>query len=1381
MPKAKAPKLDKKGRETQRQQKLDKNASKPDNISASSAQLLSLKTIKEGMTIMGCVKEINQTDIQIALPGRINATVDITSISGAYVKAASKLVGGKQKSESLDEDDDDDEVAEVSKNGEENDDEMIDASDELKTLKEMFSIGQIVCTKVQTINPLNTKMTRFNVSMRPDDINADIKHTDVVKGSILWVAVAERGDHGFVLETGIKNLRGFLPKKSTDLIIGNVYFCRVKSVESSSTASTAIFELAPTSQSRKLKETEDVNVELLLPGTLTSFTVTKILKDGLQGTIFGGKLTAIINEHQLGFTNKCRNKFKQPKDFAKEEKLVARILCIFPLTKFVYLSLNTENSLAVQRSGEVIERSDEMNNYILPVGKLIQTARVSHIGAGGVILNMGQAKGVIAMSSLKKKLKGNFDEDELLVKYALNSVHTVRVKYYDPIDMLHICTSDPIELNAKYFVASDVNVGDFVNAKITRKLKDGRYEVLVGCVKGFIDPIHLSPTTPSDHLKIGKNLECRVIAKTKCRSHVFLTNRPEFMDKKASVLLDAKIVKLHSAYVGLVKSKCKNGWLVEFFNHIRGIYILSDTGTEDQIRERGIYSFSVFKLKHLKKGGIKLNLKLGEIDYVRVGELANGKVMRVLDNGIEVALIDKNTTGFVPLMYLSDFPSLVHAMHRTIRDNDDVKVIGISKDFYSLRDTYTAKGEFKAWTQIKSGNIIPAVIKDVQSDTIKVQCLIKSRFDRTEIIHYKMFLESMKNVEVNLVPEQKILVRVLDCNKHEKSVSLVAKLQSVWSGDLHETDEIFRRYFSDIECIKKSLIKDKHPIVKYNVGDVVEALYVKDDNPSANERRKFVIDGKVNALVNTPTIPSSKPMKMLIIWIDYANCVVYGSFRKDFLQRCEQKQNEDAAPSLLLEHRGLKADIALILDDLMILYPRKVTNRFIYVPTRLHYNDFQPIITKGLREGALINVNTISTENGIFVGIPMNLHRVYDIICPEKAGTAKRKIEETAVDDVPVKKVKAEESDNETTQEPINGKASKKKDVSLKKGKKSSAKKLKVPQVDGVADLSSDEESDDEFQAGKSFKQLPGVSNFWSTDLKVLANNQSTGVSSSEEDSSDENESTNKRKKMSAQEKFQAVRLEEERIRAIEKSLADDSVLPTTVDQFDRWLMAEPNNSRAWIHYMAFHVQASELDRARSVARKALKTINFRESQELLNIWTALLNLELRFGTTEAFNDVLKEALQVNEPFKIYSICLQIFADCKRVSELCDTVLTMTKKFRQQPECWLKSAHAYFQVNLPDKAKPLLTRALQSLPEREREFFFDFSTFFVFGFDSSDFISFADINLIVRFANLCNKFSEQDHAHALMEQILVSYPKRIDCWSQYVDMLIKNNDIDIAR
>jgi hypothetical protein len=43
--------------------------------------------------------------------------------------------------------------------------------------------------------------------------------------------------------------------------------------------------------------------------------------------------------------------------------------------------------------------------------------------------------------------------------------------------------------------------------------------------------------------------------------------------------------------------------------------------------------------------------------------------------------------------------------------------------------------------------------------------------------------------------------------------------------------------------------------------------------------------------------------------------------------------------------------------------------------------------------------------------------------------------------------------------------------------------------------------------------------------------------------------------------------------------------------------------------------QATEIEKARAVAHRALSAISFREEQEKLNVWCALLNLENLYGT----------------------------------------------------------------------------------------------------------------------------------------------------------------------
>jgi rRNA biogenesis protein RRP5 len=111
------------------------------------------------------------------------------------------------------------------------------------------------------------------------------------------------------------------------------------------------------------------------------------------------------------------------------------------------------------------------------------------------------------------------------------------------------------------------------------------------------------------------------------------------------------------------------------------------------------------------------------------------------------------------------------------------------------------------------------------------------------------------------------------------------------------------------------------------------------------------------------------------------------------------------------------------------------------------------------------------------------------------------------------------------------------------------------------------------------------------------------------------NNAKKKKKKLTTAEKVDKARQEEEKLREIERQLSASDTKPQSSDQFDRLLLANPNNSELWIAYMAFHLQSTEIERARAVAKKALKTISFREEDDKLNIWLALLNLENRFGT----------------------------------------------------------------------------------------------------------------------------------------------------------------------
>ncbi|XP_068987093.1 protein RRP5 homolog [Bombus flavifrons] len=262
----------------------------------------------------------------------------------------------------------------------------------------------------------------------------------------------------------------------------------------------------------------------------------------------------------------------------------------------------------------------------------------------------------------------------------------------------------------------------------------------------------------------------------------------------------------------------------------------------------------------------------------------------------------------------------------------------------------------------------------------------------------------------------------------------------------------------------------------------------------------------------------------------------------------------------------------------------------------------------------------------------------------------------------------------------------------------------------------------------------------------------------SSSDSEDEIEEKPKlrSKKLSAAERREQERRKEGEIRQREEALASNE-LPNSIDQFDRLVLASPDSSIVWLQYMAYHLLATEIEKARAVARRAVKTINFREEKEKLNVWKAWLNLESRYGFHESLNDVFKEAVRSNDSLKIYSHMLTVHVEAGRQMELQKTINTMIAKFKHIPETWFNCGECLLRMGLKDKSRHIMQRALQSLPTSEH------------------------VNLMARFAIMENKFGDKERAQTLFEQILSSYPKRVDIWSCYIDSLVKSNDIDIAR
>ncbi|KAM6184088.1 protein RRP5 homolog [Erethizon dorsatum] len=240
------------------------------------------------------------------------------------------------------------------------------------------------------------------------------------------------------------------------------------------------------------------------------------------------------------------------------------------------------------------------------------------------------------------------------------------------------------------------------------------------------------------------------------------------------------------------------------------------------------------------------------------------------------------------------------------------------------------------------------------------------------------------------------------------------------------------------------------------------------------------------------------------------------------------------------------------------------------------------------------------------------------------------------------------------------------------------------------------------------------------------------------------------RKKKSKKERELETQKAEKELSRIEEALMDPRRQPESADDFDRLVLSSPNSSILWLQYMAFHLQATEIEKARAVAERALKTISFREEQEKLNVWVALLNLENMYGSPESLSKVFERAVQYNEPLKVFLHLADIYAKSEKFQEAGELYNRMLKRFRQEKAVWIKYGAFLLRRSQAGASRRVLQRALECLPIKEH------------------------MDVIAKFAQLEFQLGDAERAKAIFENMLSTYPKRTDVWSVYIDLTIKH-------
>lgn len=249
------------------------------------------------------------------------------------------------------------------------------------------------------------------------------------------------------------------------------------------------------------------------------------------------------------------------------------------------------------------------------------------------------------------------------------------------------------------------------------------------------------------------------------------------------------------------------------------------------------------------------------------------------------------------------------------------------------------------------------------------------------------------------------------------------------------------------------------------------------------------------------------------------------------------------------------------------------------------------------------------------------------------------------------------------------------------------------------------------------------------------------------------------------------------RSKAVVEGPTSASSAPTSIADFERLLLGSPNSSYLWIQYIAFFVALSQVDKARAIGRRALKSINFREEQEKLNVWVALLNLENTYGNETSLEELFKEAAQSNDAKTVYLRMIDIYERCAKFDAEEELFQKLVKKFGQSSKAWALFSQFYLTRGRAAEARELLPRSLKSLEKRKRSSLCSWHS----GTHADFPLATTDVKTISKFAQLEFKLGDAERGRTIFEGIMDSYPKRLDLWFVYVDMEIKQQNTTGVR
>ncbi|EMD41956.1 hypothetical protein CERSUDRAFT_147388 [Gelatoporia subvermispora B] len=1298
---------------------------------------LNYKRVEVGMKILAQVVSVEPLALIVSMPNQLFAHVPITHISSELTERLEKM------GEDDEENSEDEETEEA-------------GSARVPDLVELFKPGQYVRAVVTTVHaPGSTDVSglgrarddvqkasrRVELSIVPEKVNGGVAKADVRPGFTMAAAIKSVEDHGYILNLGVPEISGFLsfkdaakcyPQNSKKLHVGQLLDVSVTKVAGNGRTCNVTVDPQEIHSS---SISEISNVTSVLPGALVQSLITAVHPDGLNLQVLGFFGGTVDQFHLLPGEPEVNYKVGT--------KVKARVLYDLHQSSPPRFALSLAEhvlSLSPKHTDGSKESSGSTLFDAYPVGCTLDAVEVIRVESErGLITRVSpEVEGFVHISHVSDDHIPSLSSSSGTWK--IGTTHKARVTGHFPLDGMLQLSLRPSILSQKFLQVGEVQVGEIIKGTVKKLTDSALFVSISGNVDGVVWPNHYADIIlkhPQKRFKPGASIKCRILVVDPARKRIALTAKKTLLDSTLPI-----IRKFEDAQVGLVTHavvfKTTDKILqVEFYNGLKAVVPLREAsesavtslpeafpvGKPVTVRIITVDTETSRITASIRQASPTYKSAVTDISGVEIGNTVEGTISDVRKDQIVLTLQPTQVTALLSLNNLANRRNVSVAQLRTrLKIGDKLQELVV-----------VSRNPEKGFVLVASSpkDKVALVPKNSLSlDTIQVGQLVGGRVLRhvrqgalvkltqsiSGVLHPTDTCDDYES-GTPFPPVDSIIKAVVIAVDKEKRQLTLSTRSSRFNPDN-------RKALADRELVGLDALSPGDSVRGFIKSVAEHGLFVMlGRNIDARVQIKELFDEFVKDWKSRFTV--NQLVKGRIVSVDREKKQVEMSFRSGDITKSASTKLTLAD---LSEGQKINGRVKRVEEyGLFIEIEGSKLSGLCHKSELSDNKDADVTLAlRSFREGDAVKAKILSIDvekRRISLGLKPSYFTEEDLEASDEDGTSDDDEESHAFGVIETAEATASEVDS---------------------GSEHS---------DAEEDIASEDEADGEvvnmdvdINLQSTGTDRPSVSNVTSTSNAAFLSlkegfqwsvhgtqHEDVEMASSSEDDEDQEKTSGKKKR---------------KRKEIEQDLTADlhTKTPESNADFERVLLGSPNSSYLWIQYMSFQLQLSEVDKAREIARRALGTINFREEQEKLNVWIALLNLENTYGTDESLEATFKDAARHNDSKTVHLRMAVILEQSDKIEKAEEQYKKTCKKFSQSSKVWTLFGEHYLRRGKLEEARQLLPRSLQSLEKRKH------------------------LKTISKFAQFEYKLGDPERGKTLFEGIVDSHPKRWDLWSIYMDM-----------